>query len=574
MKMRYCPVFREFTISIKTNSLRFHRSNNQNVFTKKETKYRFPARYGLQLQRRSHTLPREISLTGNLNMKISLVRFVFLGAMLFTSPLVAQTSITLKTDSVRYVFKDGIGGNFAFGFTRSSTQHSLENLSVANARTEFEPKLWEPENDNGDANTINWTYFKARDTGLVKQRFELMKDFTRRKIPYMVSAWRIPEWMGEVAKVDDRGRVRHRIPAGKMPEVVESIVSFLTYARDNYQTEPEYFSFNEPDLGFYVLFNGTEHKDFILALGPKLKAAGLRTKLALGDVGSTGAIGFTNSAAADPEAVKYIGAVAWHSWGAGTPSQLRAWGDLAEKLKVPLWDTEAGVSGTAYRNPDQIRTYDYAVKDMNVYLEVLLYARPQAIQFWQYSETPGAGYSMLTADSKPTERFGFMRQYAEFIPAGSEALNGEMVEGVHFLAYRHPQKQTLALVFGNTSSTAKKITVRGLPSGVKSLVAVRTSQGAIFQTIQAPSISGDAITVDVPARSLTTVRASYGAGTAILRVAQAKGRNQARLLISQGGIPGITQGAFPLFVPASEGFGYRIFDSRGKRMNVQKTEAR
>lgn len=48
-------------------------------------------------------------------------------------------------------------------------------------------------------------------------------------------------------------------------------------------------------------------------------------------------------AANDSEAVQYIGAVAFHSWGGASPKDYRAWSDLADRLKLPLLDTELGV---------------------------------------------------------------------------------------------------------------------------------------------------------------------------------------------------------------------------------------
>jgi hypothetical protein len=41
-------------------------------------------------------------------------------------------------------------------------------------------------------------------------------------------------------------------------------------------------------------------------------------------------------AANDPEALRYCGAIGFHSWGGAKPGQYAAWGDLAERLKLPL----------------------------------------------------------------------------------------------------------------------------------------------------------------------------------------------------------------------------------------------
>lgn len=475
-----------------------------------------------------------------------------LTALILPALLCGQTVITLKTDSVRYVMTDGIGGNFCFGFDRPTTQHALDNMKVANARTEFPPKLWEPENDNSDPNSANTAFFQAKDTGMVKKRFELMQEFTRRKIPYMVSSWRIPDWMGEVVRVDN-GQTTHRIPAAKLPEVVESIVTFLTYARDHYQTEPEYFSFNESDGGYYVLFTGQEHANFIKALGPRLVAAGLKTKLSLGDVHVPWAIGFTNEAAKDPEALKYIGLVSFHSWHTGSPAQLEAWSALARRLKVPLWDTESGVDGEAHRTPERIRTFEYGLVELNQYFEILTHARPQAIQFWQYSEGAGLGYSLLTADMKPTERYAYMMQWADYIPPGSEALTAVKADGVQFLSFRHPQNQTMALFFFNNSAVAKKLTVQGLPASLATLDAVHTLKGTLSKKFPGPTPKSGAITLDIPPYSFTTLHGSYRVVTTLNSQSINKGS--------------VDKGPYIFATGAS------IFDVRGKRMLPQVSES-
>ena len=82
----------------------------------------------------------------------------------------------------------------------------------------------------------------------------------------------------------------------------------------------------------------------IKRLGAHLKKLGLKTKMVLGDTGSArGTYTYCLPAANDPEAVQYIGAVAFHSWGGASPKDYRAWSDLADRLKLPLLDTELGV---------------------------------------------------------------------------------------------------------------------------------------------------------------------------------------------------------------------------------------
>ena len=78
----------------------------------------------------------------------------------------------------------------------------------------------------------------------------------------------------------------------------------------------------------------------------------------------------------------------FHSWGGGTPEQYAAWGDLAEWLGLPLLVTELGVDAAAWRG----RTYDsfhYGLREVRMYQELLLDARPQGTMQWEFTAFAG-----------------------------------------------------------------------------------------------------------------------------------------------------------------------------------------
>ena len=79
---------------------------------------------------------------------------------------------------------------------------------------------------------------------------------------------------------------------------------YLAYLKKNYGVEPAVFTFNESDLGINVLFTPQQHADLIKKLGPMLQAAGLQTKMLLGDACSPHPVHFIDAAMNDPECVK------------------------------------------------------------------------------------------------------------------------------------------------------------------------------------------------------------------------------------------------------------------------------
>ena len=184
------------------------------------------------------------------------------------------------------------------------------------------------------------------------------------------------------------GRPR-RIAPDKWPELLESIGSYLQYAKRQYGVEPDLFSFNEANIGVDVLLTAEEHRDAIKRIGAHFERLGLRTKMLLADAtGPRGTVRYALPAAADPAAVRYCGAVGFHSWGGGSPSDYAAWGDLAKRLGLPLLVTELGVDAAAWRNR-AYDTYAYAVREMQMYQELLLYARPQGTMQWEFTSDYG-----------------------------------------------------------------------------------------------------------------------------------------------------------------------------------------
>ena len=139
---------------------------------------------------------------------------------------------------------------------------------------------WEPANDNTNPNDINWTYLESHVTpgSNLEREFLLAKQLEDKGIPHMISIWYLPTWMQPAPGT--------AVAPAMWPEVVESICSYLVYAKDHYGVEPDYFSFNEPSIGVYVLFSPEQHRDAIKLLGAAFAARGLKTKMILAEAAS------------------------------------------------------------------------------------------------------------------------------------------------------------------------------------------------------------------------------------------------------------------------------------------------
>ncbi|MEI6126967.1 MAG: hypothetical protein WCQ99_10500, partial [Pseudomonadota bacterium] len=317
----------------------------------------------------------------------------------------------------------GIGGNYAFDLDSPVTAYTLNNLSPAFARTEMSLNLWEPANDNADPALTDMASLAASDmpgTELHRE-FLMMGELARRGIPFIKTVWELPAWMYAKQPGDPEGGYMNRIAPERWPEVLESIASYLLYARTAYQAEPDYFSFNEPDEGVRVYFTAPEHRDAIALVGERLAALGFKTRMLLGDVASPqSSLSYLDPAIADDRALQYVGAISFHSWGGASAAQYDGWRATAQALGLPLIVGEAGVDADWQRV--RIATHRYAVQEMEHYAELFQYACPQAVLRWEYTED----YSLLDwgADDRLqlTERLAYQKHWTGFIPPHSQAL--------------------------------------------------------------------------------------------------------------------------------------------------------
>jgi hypothetical protein len=445
---------------------------------------------------------------------------------------------TLKANDVRFPFQ-GFGGNYAFAIETPVTQYTLEHLKVALARTAMTLTDWEPDNPNpvggagatggnretfatpplhGEENKPDWKVLVARDQPETRLRreFELMRELTRRKIPYVASIWSLPPWMYEhlPKKADADG---NEIATAMWPQVLDCISTYLQYAKEKYQAEPDFLSFNEPDIGIHIKFTADQHGNAIKRLAERFTALGIKTRLLLGDVANPryAAEKFARTAAAGSDkqdglkVIDAVGAVAFHSWGGAAPAEYAAWSELAQKLKLPLFVTEAGVDPFAWHD-GRFQNFDYGLRELMQYQHLLQYARPQAILFWEFSED----YSLLSREKitgrmQLTPRFCYQKQFADLTPPGSEAVTiSSERQTLALTAFRHPAHNDDPR--GYTVHIAnqlwgRKLVIDGIPSGIEKLNAVHTTRDELFKELTPIPVHDGKIEIDLPAQSLTTL---------------------------------------------------------------------
>jgi hypothetical protein len=400
----------------------------------------------------------------------------------------------LRLDPADHRYKlQGFGGNYCFGIESPVTQYTLKNLRVAWARTEMSLVRWAPENDVPDSR--------------LGHEFELMRQLQQMKIPYVSSIWQLPERFYTDPAEEPHRRERRKVAAEKWPEIVQAIGSYLSYAKEQYGAEPDLFSFNEANIGIDVLLTAEEHRDTIKRIGAHLVERGLKTRMLLADAaGPRGTHRYALPAARDPEAMRYLGAVGFHSWGGGTPKHYRDWAELAESLELPLLVTEMGVDAQAYKGK-KYDSYEYGLREVRMYQELLLHARPQATIQWEFT----ADYGIVMDDLEPTPRFWLVKHFSDLTPANADAL-GTRSNHPHvlFTAFRAGGVYTLHIA--NTGA-ARDVTIDGLPRDISVLRAIVTCEPEQFKESPPVCAEGGTVRVAVPARSLVTLTTAPAALT-------------------------------------------------------------
>ncbi|HMB95547.1 MAG TPA: hypothetical protein VKK61_05870, partial [Tepidisphaeraceae bacterium] len=200
----------------------------------------------------------------------------------------------------------GVGGNFCWGTQVPIVNFYLDNLRVKWARVAMLLPQWQPrENDDPTTRPVEELGPEIREC------LRMASELHRRNIPMIISVWNAPDWAlasrngGAGAGGANRGG-RH---VDKWDGLAKSIGDYLLMFKKVVGDEPQLFSFNESNLGINVLMSPTEHRDMIKLLGAHFASLGLRTKMLLGDANEPRAVDYVKAALADPEAMKYVGAV-------------------------------------------------------------------------------------------------------------------------------------------------------------------------------------------------------------------------------------------------------------------------
>lgn len=373
--------------------------------------------------------------------------------------------VDIDSSTMRNTF-EGFGGNFVYAIDDPTTELALDRFRLAWARIGMEAAKWEPENDNGDPQLTNRSALEARDIegSALRRRFELDRRLYERSEGRMiVSLWYPPEWLFETPL--PQRDVAGRIPAERWDELVECITSYLEHLKTRYGVEPMLFSFNESDLGIYVLLNGDEMRDLVKRIGTRFEAAGLKTKILLGDSADLDkGLAQIRPTLDDAEARRFIGALAYHPWN-GQNEWWDAWATAAQAHALPLMATEMGADPTAWRDG----SYNSPLATLRLarrYVEQLRDAKTQALLEWEWTGDYAVAKKNEKGELDLTQRGRFLQQLTQTTPAGNVLATRSDSPSLFASAVLAEDGRSAAIHFVNQDSS-RVVDVRGIPEPLR-----------------------------------------------------------------------------------------------------------
>ncbi len=364
----------------------------------------------------------------------------------------------------------GLGGNFRIQNPQDPQviDYCLQNLRVAWGRVEMPWSSWQPELSADPASLDT-----AKQDVRVRKAMEMAARLSRMNIPLVLTAWFPPAWAAE-GKLNfgptPQGIWGNPLNRTNMPQIYQSITSYLVYLKKYYGVEAQQFSFNESDLGINVRQTPQEHAELIRGLGAAFASAGLKTKLLLGDNSDATTYRFIYPAMNDPQARPYIGMISFHSWRGWDIPTLEKWADAALKTGLPLIVGEGSIDAAAWSYPAYFQDPSYALEEINLYVRLLAICQPLSILQWQltadYSPLKGGGIFGESGPLEPTQRFWNLKQLA-MTPEGLQHMPIACDKAeISCAALGDKAKHRYSIHLVNNGA-ARVVHLKGLPLGLK-----------------------------------------------------------------------------------------------------------
>jgi hypothetical protein len=252
----------------------------------------------------------------------------------------------------------------------------------------------------------------------------LLETMKRMKTEYGVSNFTISVWrVADELVANPEKESQRRIKPEKYDELIDQLEAFLLTAKNKYGVEADYFSFNESDGGWQIIFSPEETIAFFKKAGERFRKAGLKTKFLWADTAQTlGTVEFATMIAADSTIWKYLGPLCFHSWWSEKipDSEFERIAHFAKAWKKPVWCSELGFDAMAWKIKGMNESWDYAFRFAKISHRMMKYAEVEVSMYWTWQNN----YGIMSADTKTKyPSYYVTRHFTDFLNSGTQIIH-------------------------------------------------------------------------------------------------------------------------------------------------------
>jgi hypothetical protein len=353
----------------------------------------------------------------HMHIRILVCSFFFIHVSL--TNIAAQDAAVQFYPEIKRQVIQSIGGNYC---QANYTDHAWDAVGEATLK-EFKPshvRVALPMKLRGK------TYDGYKGDKFLKQPIviKLLEALKRMKDEYAVENFTVSVWnvADELVENPD-DRAKRVIKREAYPEVIQMITDFLLQAKNDYGVEVDYFSFNESDGGYMVLFSPKETRVFLQMLSDKFETSGLKTTFLWADTHKTvGTVEFATQIIADTALRDELGPLCFHSWWSENipNSEFERIAALAEAWNRPVWCSELGFDAMAHRTKGMNATWDYGMRFAKISQRMLKHARVEVSLYWTWQNN----YSIMSADTEEKYPSYFVTKHqTDYLNTGTQIVH-------------------------------------------------------------------------------------------------------------------------------------------------------
>lgn len=303
---------------------------------------------------------------------------------------------------------------------------------------------------------------------------------------FTISVWRVADEL--VANPDKESQ--RRIKPEKYDELIDMLEAFLLTAKNKYGVEADYFSFNESDGGWQIIFSPQETIAFFKKAGERFRKAGLKTKFLWADTAQTlGTVEFATMIAADSTIWKYLGPLCFHSWWSENipDSEFERIAGFAKAWNKPVWCSELGFDAMAWKIKEMNESWDYAFRFAKISHRMMKYAEVEVSMYWTWQNN----YGIMSADTKTKyPSYYITRHFTDFLNSGTQIIHS-ITSDPEILAICGVSKEGKNVVqIINLKNTIVQIEINGISGKLSKSVTTAEKRNWEENKVQMITIDG------------------------------------------------------------------------------------